>query len=269
MNGNHESVHGMTGVVLLAARMREELDGLDIGVAVDDPARHFGPRVRLNPGHVAQTRHEYGKDDHVADQPQDQRQGEAPIMACQQGQRAQEIDHHIDADIQQCQHCLAHGQSGLHDLLRNAAGKLVLKETQALAKDVAMRPPPHQHRKVPEHALKMEQAVPQHEQRVADEHCPAQDHEQETVIRQEGLTVSAPEPVDEAAHEAEKHDLGDRDNGDQQRGDRQPRQYRPGIVEDKGNEAVRGHALLARRIGFNKIFESGEHRVRSPEWVRA
>ena len=66
-------------------------------------------------------------------------------------------------------HRLAHGERRLHHLLRDAAGELVLEEAEALAEQVAVRPPAHQHRIVAEHRLEHEQRLAERDRREADE----------------------------------------------------------------------------------------------------
>jgi hypothetical protein len=47
VHGAHELAHGVARVILLTQGVREQLDGLDVRVAVHHPARHHGARVRL------------------------------------------------------------------------------------------------------------------------------------------------------------------------------------------------------------------------------
>ena len=159
----HEAVHGTARIGLLSLGVGKQLEGLDIGVAVNDAAGHMGPRIGLSHRDVLEPWHENAHQHQIAAQPQHQRSHQPGLAAPYQYQSAGEIDHHIDEDVHQLDHRLADGECGLHDLLRDSSGEFVLKERQALLEQVAMGQPAHPHRVIAKQALVGDQRLAEHQ----------------------------------------------------------------------------------------------------------
>ena len=135
------------GVGRLAPRMREQLDRLDVGVAVDDAAGHRRARIGLLLGDLAEPR------DEIAQQQRYSRRarptsgsGQPPVGRADDEQHAEEIDDDVVEHVDQLDDAFAHGERGLHQLGGDAAGELVLVEGHRLLEQVAVHLPADAHR---------------------------------------------------------------------------------------------------------------------------
>ncbi|MNL42927.1 hypothetical protein D3C87_1654150 [compost metagenome] len=89
--------------------MREQLDRADIGVAVDDTARHHRPCVGLFLGDLLQPRHEVADDADVDCQPDAERDHQPPVGGGDDGEHRDEVADDIDEDVEDLHHGFAHG----------------------------------------------------------------------------------------------------------------------------------------------------------------
>ncbi|MCY1228307.1 hypothetical protein D9M72_406130 [compost metagenome] len=169
MYGVEETVHAVTRIAFLAAGMGEQLDRADIGVAVDDPARHHRARVGLLLGDLLQARHEIADDADVDREPDGERDNEAPVGCRHDREHGDEVADDIDEDVEDLHHRFAHRKRRLHHLRRHASSELVGKEGHALTQQVAVHLPAGDHRIVAEQHLVHDQRVDRHQARQADE----------------------------------------------------------------------------------------------------
>ncbi len=86
---------GVADIGLFTLCIGEQLDGLDVGVAVDDTADQGRARFRRFVRRFRQARHEKGADQTVEDHPHQERQHQAQIGGDEQVKRAAEIDQHV------------------------------------------------------------------------------------------------------------------------------------------------------------------------------
>ena len=128
-------------VILLAARMGEELDGRDIGEAVDEAAIDLGARLGAGLGGATdRTKRDRHQPDVKRDPP---RAGERhrPVDRPQHPQHADEIDHQHPHRVDRVEREAHERAAGLHLLGDKPPGEIVLEESQRLAERVAVQPP--------------------------------------------------------------------------------------------------------------------------------
>jgi len=159
------------GVLLPGAG--EQLDGQDIGVAVDHPPGDQRARLRHGLGAVAHARHEGAQQQQIAGEPEHDRQRQPAVGAGQQQQRAGAVHQDVPDGGQQRDQALADRRPGLHHPVGDAAGEIVLEERPALAHHVPMALPADQvrhiggDRLVGHDVLAGQRQRPQHQQQPA------------------------------------------------------------------------------------------------------
>ena len=164
MHRAQEVVHAGAGIGLLPVGVGEQLDRLDVGVAVDHAPGHGGAGVGLALGRVLQPRQEVVERAEIGSQPDQQRRRQAQVGAGHQHDHADEVDRDVQQHVEDLHHGIAHRQRRLHHLGGHPAGELVLEEGQALAEQVAVRLPADDHRVVAEQRLVDHQRHHQHGQ---------------------------------------------------------------------------------------------------------
>ena len=217
VHGVEERVHALVGVAVLAVGMREHLHRRDVGVGVDDAARHDRAGVRLRVRDAAQARNEVAHGDEVAGEPQDQRRRQPQVGRREQEDGAGEIDADVEQHLGDLHDHLAHRHRGLHHLGGDAAGEVVVEEGHRLAQHVAVRLPAGAHGEAAEHALVHDGFVEELQHRQDEQHDDAHAGEEPPVRRPEGGAVGLRQPIDEVAEEAEQRHLDQRDGRGQHR----------------------------------------------------
>ena len=261
-------VDGAAHVSVLVARPREQLDGQDVGVGVDDAAGQH--RTRL--GHVARTvahlRHEEPQQHEVAAEPQQHRQREPFVGRGEQQRRAGAVHQDVPNGGEQRDHALAHRRPGLHHLVGDAARKVVLEERPGLPHHVPMALPADQvadigrDRLVGDHALRGHGERPRHQQhhRHAGEQGP--------IIGHQPFRPACGQQRDDAADEHRDHRIEQRDHeaGDEQRG-QQPLRL-AGKVPIERHQRGRRLGGRRQRCGLEHALQEGEHRAISQMQTR-
>src|SRR5690606_38200884 len=110
MNRNQEFLHPFFGILFLTTRVGEELDGGDVGVAVDNASRHHRRRIRLSVGSSLESRNKKSQLKNVADHPHEKRNEEVQVEAGGDHQSAEEVDRDVVHDIQNLDHGVTHRQ---------------------------------------------------------------------------------------------------------------------------------------------------------------
>ena len=148
IGGVHEFLHGTARVTRLAARVREQLDGRDVGIRVGDAARHQRARIGLRGAHLAEARHEIAQAHGVEREPAEERREHPQVETAHDQQHRDEVDRDEREDVRRGDPRIAHRQRRLHHLRGDAARELVLVEAHALAEHQPMEVPAQAHRKV-------------------------------------------------------------------------------------------------------------------------
>ena len=240
--------------------MGEELDGLNVGIGVDDAAGHFGARIGLTFRHPVEPRHEGHEDHRVERQPADEGQHHPPVGGDDEDNDTGEVDRHIEEHVDRLDDGLAHGERRLHQLLGNPSGELVLVEAHGVAEQPAMHRIAKPHGQAAEDGLEVHQPVDQLDAGHDDENQHGKAQELPTAIDPEGRGVGVAEPVDDVAEKAEQRDLDHRDRC----GHHSERKQCPAVgprevpkERAKGTGRRRRDGRLRKRI--DHPFEKGEH----------
>ncbi len=257
--------HPLAGIGVLDRGAGEELDRADVGVGIDDPPRKLASRLGLKVGDPLQAGQEDGHDRAVEGEVDEERYDEAKVGLREEEQGRGDVDGHVDHQVRQLHHRLAHAERGLHQLGREAAREVVREEGARLAQEGAVRAPPDRHRHVGHDALEEDKLVEKREER-PDERDQAEDQEELAAMRvKEPLAPRLAHPADDLAHEVEGQDLdeGDRDGEEDRRGE-QPAE-RPHVVPDERDQP-RGRGLgRPGGQGVRQALEEAEHARPLPE----
>ena len=217
--------------------MGEELDRRDIGIAVDDAAGDERAHVGLKFGQFAEPGHEIPAGRRIARQPDEQGDHQPGIARCHQDQRAQEIDRHIDDDLGELHHRVAHPHRRLHHLGGDAAGEIVMEEVHALAQHIAVRLPADAHGEIAAKSLMRDGFSHETEERQhhQDEHSHADQFA--AIVVPEGGAIGDRQEIDEIAEERKQVDL-DCGNGRREcHRSNEQRQKRSRVMPGKGQQA--------------------------------
>ncbi|MNY06307.1 hypothetical protein D3C86_1390580 [compost metagenome] len=148
VNGSKKHVHALTRISFLAARMGKQLDRRDVGVAVDDTARHHRARIGLFLRQPAEFRHEISKNSHIDAEPDQQRNDQPPVRRRNHEQHRNDKADRVDEHVDHLQRHFADRQRRLHHLGRNPAGKLVGEEVHGVAQQETMHLPARDHAEI-------------------------------------------------------------------------------------------------------------------------
>ncbi|MPL60848.1 hypothetical protein SDC9_06410 [bioreactor metagenome] len=139
-----EGLHRAKRGAVLVLGMGEQLHRLDVGDGVDDlPGDHRprrGPRLRP----AAHMRQEAADQRQIGDQPDGQRQRPPDVDARQQHHRTDDRGKGEEHRADHLGDGVGDGAGGLHLLLRDAAGKIVVEEGDGLAHRPAVQPRQHE-----------------------------------------------------------------------------------------------------------------------------
>ena len=254
-----ELVHRLPRIAFLAARVREELDRRDVGVAVDDAPGHQRARVGLSFGNLAQPRDEVPQQRDIGGEPDEERHRQPQIAHRSQHHGTDEVDDDEDRHVEHLHHHFADRERSLHQLGADAAGELVLEVAHRLAQQIAMRHPADALREVAEQRLVDDQRVGQLQQRQHAEQNHCHQPELPALVGEEGRAVGSAEPVDDRAHEAEQRDLEQRNGGTKHRHGDQPALGALGIVQAEGQQPLWRLCRLIHRIRLEPGLEPLEH----------
>jgi hypothetical protein len=257
VGGLQELVHRVAREAGFALRVREQLDGGDVGVGVGDAPRHQRARVGLVLGHLRQPGHEMAAGQRIQRQPGAERHHHAQVEAAHHRDDGEEVDQHVGHDVGEQEPGVAHRQRRLHHLGRDAARELVLVEGHALAQHQAVEQPAHAHGEVREQRLVLQQRPA-----ARDADADRQQHRQ----REQLVAFALPQlrrrhprqQVDDMCHHREQQRLEGTDDRGEQRQDQQqpPRSLR--VLPQEREEAVGQRVRLGRREGRHERLEALE-----------
>ena len=217
VDGLEEVTHAFSGVGRFAAGMAEQLDGLDVRVAVDHAAGHHRPRIGLLFADPAELGNEVAQQRDVADEPDGERQRQPPVRRSHDDQHSGEIDDDVVQHVRELHDGLAHGERRLHQLGGDAACELVLVEGHRLLQQVTVHLPADPHRVVADQRLHIEKRLAPDHQRQRHQHDRGHACEPPSLVGEEGVSVRRRQPVDDVAEEGEHPHLGRRDQRRQDR----------------------------------------------------
>ncbi len=274
VDGVEKADHGLAGVELFVAGVGKQLQGLDVGVGVDDAAGHVGARIGLRHRDAAQPGHEDAQQADVPHKPDHQRRNQPRLGLTDQHDCAHEINGDIDENVEHLDHRFTDGQRGLHHLLRQAPGELFLEKGQALVQQHVVHAPAPDHRIVAEHGLVSDQRLHEDGQRIGDDDQTAHRQQAHAVRLPQRLGVCGAQPVDQGAEKAHEGDFDHRHGCGHRRHQRQPWQQRARKIKNEAAQR-RGRGLQPgvvgqRRQRVNAGFEKAEeHGGRLRKWGRS
>ena len=120
----------------------KQLDGEDVGVAVDDPAGERRAQLAYAAGTLAQARHHEAEQRRVGQEPQRDRDGKTPIGGRHQDDGAAAVEDDVPDGVDADDDHFAQRRAGLQDPVGDAASEVVLEEGPGLADDVEVALPP-------------------------------------------------------------------------------------------------------------------------------
>ena len=230
-------LQGLAREGLLPLGMGEELDRQDVGVAVDDPAGQHRAGLRDLEGAALDARHEVGQGRDEGDDPKQQRQDELRVDLQEQQQGADGVDRHEPECVDRLHHRFPQRGSGLHDLVGDAPGEVVLEEGKALAQHVAMRLPADQVGQAGHDGLVDQQGMQPEDQGPQDQRDESHDRKGAAMFGKEGRgRLGFAHQIDDLAEEGEKRDLDQRGAEADQHDGAQQRPDLLGIVPIEGGQ---------------------------------
>ena len=240
--------------------MGEQLHRQDVRVAVDDPPEQHGAGFRRFRRALPHPRDEVGEDAGVTCEPDEQRQREPPVGGRKKGQCRDPL-HSDEHDGVADQHeRVAQAVRRLHELVRHAAGEVVLEEAEALAQQVAVCLPAHARLKGRRDHLALQQLVDEYEERPADEHQRAHGDEYGRVVGEEvRRRLGELQHVDQVRDKRRHRHLGD---GGDEVDEQQQRRHRPDglqVVPIEGHQPRGGLRHVFRGERIEPRLEPAEH----------
>ncbi len=253
------AVDRVAHVVVFVARPREQLDGEDVGVAVDDAADQRGARLRVDLGAVAHARHEIPEQRDIAGEPAEDRQREPGVGGCRHDDRGDAVDQHVPERGDRGDQRLAHRRAGLHHAVGDAAGEIVLEERPALPHHVPVRLPADQAGERRRNRLVGDEIAQQGDDRARDQHHQRHAGEPRPGLGEEPVGRNRGHQRDDAAHEPGHRAVGERDEElDHEQGDEQPFRL-AGEMPKEGEQPGRRLRVLRNGGRLQIALEGLEH----------
>ena len=260
------AVHHVAHVAVLVAQPCEELQGQDVGVAVDDAPDHERACLRGPLRAVAQPRYDDPQHHRIGREPERDRQHQQHVDPAEQRQGRDAVDRDAPDGRDAGDSALPHRGARFHDARRDTAGKIVLEEGPALAHDMPMALPAHHVGDVDHDPGVRDQVLGRDGGRPREQHHERHRGQKGAVESEERLARrrrdGAHEPPDEPGHGSVEHRYREarREEGcEQQTG-------LPDEVPVEARETFRGlnHGAVGGRRDDG--FEQAEHAgVRWPE----
>ena len=158
------------GVGILVVGVGKELHRLDVGVAVDDAAEQCRARLGRFRRALANVRDKAGNHRAIGHEPHKQRDDETRIGGPEQRDGAQPLHGDKHRRIAQHHERVAQCRCGLHQLIGDAAGELVLEEAETLPQHVGVGLPSHAGLERRRQDLALEKLVHENDRRSRNEH---------------------------------------------------------------------------------------------------
>ncbi len=201
----------IASVFVLALEVSEQLDRLDVGVAINDAARHRRAHVRERFRSTPYSRHEIRQRRHVDQDPQNQRTSETPIGPREDKQRAEGEDGHEPERVDDLHHRVAQRRRGLHDVGGDAAREVIGEIRNRLAQDIAMRLPADEIGHPRRDRLLDYEVMGEARQRTPDENQERHGQKLAAVGLRHLIRARRTQDVDQRADEAQDRDFDQRD----------------------------------------------------------
>ncbi len=246
------------GVGVLAFGMGEQLDGQNVGVAIDDPPDQQRARFRKSSRPFDQLRHKEPDHGQEAREPSQKRHEQARVELEEDHSGAGPINRDVPKRVHGLDHRLPHRAAGLHDLVGDPAREVVLEERQALPQDVTVLLPAHHVHDIgvgsliDEHRVHAERQGPGHH---GDERHPKQRPAMQ--LEEFGGVRGSFGEIHDLADKSVKRDLDERSQHAKQHDERIDPPNGPQIVPVKCPKLVRRLDNWNVFIGIDKSFEPG------------
>ena len=252
---------GLFRVVELLRAVREHLHRMNVGVAVNNAPRHFGPRIRRGLRCGANAPHSPDDKTSVQEQPGDQRDRQPRIRLPQKDQRTNDVGEGEGNRVKDLEYGLTRRRGGLHDPVRNATRKVIFKPTHRLTQNMFVRPPSDQRAKIRQNRVVQKKHI-QRLKRRTDQQDEDSQSNQPTAISLPHLRGFARQNVDNPAHGPDQPNLDRGDNDGHQRGIPKHLFERPRVLEHERHQLCRRHVLfIVRAVGIDEVFKKAEHRT--------
>ena len=124
-------------------RVGKELDRLDVGDCIHHLTGHHRPRSRPARRPCPDSRQKPADQREIPDQPDREPDRHPPVYGQQQEHGTSQRREGEGDDVDHLRNDLGHGFGGLHFLLRDPTGEIVVKEPDCLAKGPVMQPQQH------------------------------------------------------------------------------------------------------------------------------
>ena len=241
------------------ARAREQLQRQDIGVGVDDAPGHDRARFRHLDRGVAHARHEDAQQDRVACEPDQDRQRQPEIGRGQQQHRAGAVDQDVPDRRDHRDQALADRRPGLHHLVGDTAGEIVLEEGPALPHHMPVALPADQVGDIGRDALIGNDVLRGQRQRTQHDQHHRHPEQQVPGLREQGGRVARCDEGHDAADEDRNGDVEQSDDeaGHEQRGEQPFRLARKMPVE--GSQRRRRLRVVRQHRRLQRLFKPLKH----------
>ena len=253
---------------ILVAGAGEQLDGQDIGIAVDDAAGQVRAHFRHVARALAHLRQEDAQHHGIAGEPEEDRQRQPPIGRGEKPDSAGAIDQDVPDRVDHRDDALAQIGPGLHDPGGNPAGEIVLEKSPALADHMPMVLPAHQVCQPGDQRLVADQML--HQMRERPQHQEQHRHQQQLrhrllpdrLLLLLGNQRHDPADADRDRGVEQRH----RQTGHEQR-NQQPRDLAH-VMPVEAPQRMGGAEQRRRAVGllcgrFDQAFEKAEHGANS------
>ena len=188
-------IHRLLSVIRLPSRVAEQLNRLNVGVAVDHPPGHHRSRVGLIHGRLFQPRQVITKHQGIARQPPQHGNHQDRIALPDQEHHREKIHRDIDHDVQQLHHGFSYRQRGLHHLGGDSACEFVLVKAHGLAQQIAVCPPADGHGIVAQQRLVHHRTAQPNQTGQQDQHKGAKQQQFSPTLGDQGVWVLFDQPI--------------------------------------------------------------------------
>ena len=253
------AVDRVAHILVLFGRAREQLDGEDVGVAVDDAPHQGRARYRADFRALAHVRHEIEQHRGVAGKPQQDRQRQPAVGRGGERDGGSAIDQNVPDRGDGRGQRRAHRRPGLHHAVGNPAGEVVLKERPALAHHVPMRLPANEAGERRGDRLIGDEVADQRHRRPHDHHHDRHAEQPGPALAEKPVGRRLGHHGDDAAHEPRHRAVGERDaKFHHEQGREQPLGL-TGKVPQKADQSGRRLGIFRRRRRRQELLEKCEH----------
>ncbi len=247
--------------LVLEPRVGEQLDGVDVGVAVDDAAGQRRTCLGVGGGEVLHLRHEVPQRRRIEDQPDGQRDGQPPVGLGEQIGGGTGVDQHEPDGVDQLHGAVTQRAAGLDDLVGDAAGEVVVEGAKALPQHMPVGLPANERGEVGDDHLVLDEVMEAERERPGDQRDKAHPEQQQPVLLKEVLRrAGVLHQVDQLADVGKQRHL---DDGADEAGsdeDREPRPHLPEVVEIERCQARAAVSPAHRRTDRSGFRTSGTWR---------